>query len=75
MPIHPLILLNFDVAVERGRDCIFPTPGRGLFALPAATYQQQGSMPAQHAAPATQQVAANAVTEKAEAPIVVHTLK
>jgi hypothetical protein len=41
-----------------------------LFALPAATsatYQQQGSMPAQHAAPATQQEAANAVTEKAEA--------
>ena len=33
-----------------------------------AAYQQQGSMPAQHAAPTAQQVAANAVTEKADAP-------
>lgn len=37
-------------------------------ALPAANYQQQGSMPAQHAAPATQHDAANAATEKVEAP-------
>jgi len=32
-------------------------------------YQQQGSMPAQHAAPATQHDAAKAVAEKAEAPM------
>ena len=42
-------------------------PGQNMFALAAATYQQQGSMPAQQAAPATQQEAANAVTENAEA--------
>ncbi len=30
-------------------------------------YQQQGNIPAQHAAPATQQEAANAVAENTEA--------
>ena len=50
-----------------GRKRILSAPGQNVFALPAAIYQQQGSMPAQHAAPATQQEAANAVTEKAEA--------
>jgi len=46
-----------------------------LFALLAATYQQQGNMPAQQAAPAMQHDAAKAVAEKAEAPSAATALK
>lgn len=50
---------------KRGRACIASAPGEELSPLSGATYQQQGSIPMQHAAPATQQDAANAVAEKA----------
>ncbi len=46
-----------------------PGPGATLNRSSSDAYQQQGSMPAQHAAPATQQEAANALTEKADAPM------
>ena len=60
---------------KRGRWCIPSAPGRRLFALVLATYQQHGSMPAQHAAPATQQLAAKAVAENVEAPIAATALR
>ena len=50
---------------QRGRACIASAPGEDLSRLRVTTYQQQGSMPVQHAAPATQQEPANAVAENA----------
>lgn len=46
-----------------------------MLALSLSAYQQHGSMPAQQAAPATQQLAAKAVAENAEAPIAVTALR
>jgi hypothetical protein len=62
-------------AEERGRACIASAPGRRMLALSLTTYQQHGSMPAQQAAPATQQLAAKAVAENAEAPIAATALR
>jgi hypothetical protein len=46
-----------------------------MLALSLTTYQQHGSIPAQQAAPATQQLAAKAVAENAEAPIAATALR